>query len=214
MRLQGDKIALFLSGQDVPVFECNIIIHQPTIKQIVAFKETSFINAVQLFGKMDENIQKLREANPMTDQFTDFQLLMALLNQDDKIKQNINSFFELIFPQYKIEIRDNEICFYLDERRVGMINLYNYKVFCSTIDELFGLPTDGKKYDPANKKAQELADKFKERAERLARNKGKSEESPSLYGTYISVLSVGMNMDIHILFEYTPFQLYDIFNRY
>lgn len=199
MRLQGDQIALFLSGQDVPVIECNIIIHQPTLKQIAIFKETNFINAVQLFGQVDYHIAKLRELNPLTEQFSDFELLMGLLNQDDTIKQSIDSFFQLIFPTYVIEIRDKEICFYKDERRVGMINLHNYKVFCDTINQLFGLPMDKKQYNPANKKAEELAKKFKERAEILAKQKGKANDSPSLYGSYISVLSVGMSLDINIL---------------
>ena len=214
MRLQGDQIALYLSGQDVPVVDCNIVIHQPTIKQIVMFKETSFISAVQLFGNIDETIVKLREVNPLTEQFTDFQLLMALLNQDDKIKKNINDFFELIFPQYIIEIENEDICFYYNEQKVGIINLYNYKTFCSIVDILFGLPTSKKKYNPANKKAQEIAEKFKKRAEILAKKKGKDDDSPSLYGSYVSILSVGMNIDINVLFNYTPFQLYDTFNRY
>lgn len=214
MRLQGDQVALYLSGQDVPVADCNIVIHQPTIKQIVMFKETSFISAVQLFGNIDETIVKLREVNPLTEQFTDFQLLMALLNQDDKIKKNINDFFELIFPQYIIEIKNEDICFYYNEQKVGIINLYNYKTFCNIVDILFGLPTNKKKYNPANKKAQEIAEKFKKRANVLAKKKGEDSDSPSLYGSYISILSVGMNIDINILFNYTPFQLYDTFNRY
>ena len=214
MKLQGDQIALFLSGQDVPIVECNIIVHQPTIKQIVMFKETDFIAAMQLFSQIDEHIIKLRELNPLTEQFTDFQLLMAMLNQDDKIKKSVSNFFELIFPQYIVEIRNSDICFYHNEQRVGMINPYNYKVFCDTIDKLFGLPTDKKKYNPANKKAEELVNKFKKRAEILAKQKGKSDDSPSLFGSYISILSVGMNMDINIFLNYTPFQLYDTFDRY
>ena len=214
MKLQGDQIALYLSGQDVPVQECNIVIHQPTIKQIVMFKETTFISAVQLFSNVDDNITKIREANPSAEQFTDFQLLMALINQNDKIKQNINDFFELVFPSYVIEIKDNDICFYKNERKIGIINLYNYKIFCDTVENLFGLPLDKKKYNPANKKAEELAKKFKKRAEILAKKKGKDNDSPSLFGSYISILSIGMNININILFNYTPFQLYDTFNRY
>ena len=95
-----------------------------------------------------------------------------------------------------------------------MINLHNYKVFCDTINKLFGLPTDKKKYNPANKKAEELANKFKKRAEILAKQKGKKDDSPSLYGSYVSILSVGMNLDLNILLNYTPFQLYDTFDRY
>jgi len=215
MKLQGNQIALYLSGQDVPIQECNIVIHQPTIKQIAIFKETNFISAMQLFSQVDDNILKIREFNPLTEQFSDFELLMAVLNQDDKIKKSVNSFFELIFPKYTIEINDKEIHFYQNKQRVGMINSSNYKIFCDTIDKLFGLPIDEKKkYNPANKKAKELADKFKKRAEMLTRQKNKEDESPSLYGSYVSILSIGMNLDINILLNYTPFQLYDAFNRY
>ena len=213
MRLQGDQTALYLSGQDIPIQECNIIIHQPTIKQIVLFKETSFINAVQLFGNIDENIQKIRENNPLMNEYSDFQLLMAMLNQSDDIKNNVNNFFELVFPHYTIEIRDTDISFYNGENRVGMINPFNYIVFCQTVNNLFGLSSE-KKYNPANKKAEELAEKFKKRAEILAKKKGKSNEAPSLFASYISILAIGMNIDINILFNYTPFQLYDTFTRY
>ncbi len=213
MRLQGDQAALYLSGQDVPIQECNIIVHQPTIKQIVLFKESSFISAVQLFGNIDENIQKIRDNNPLIGEYSDFQLLMAMLNQSVDVKNNVNSFFELIFPRYTIEIRDTDISFYDGENRVGMINPFNYLAFCETINNLFGLSSE-KKYNPANKKAKELADKFKKRAEILAKKKGKGEDSPSLFASYISILAVGMNIDINILLNYTPFQLYDTFTRY
>lgn len=214
MELQGDQIALYLSGQDVPVQECNIVIHQPTIKQIIMFKETTFISVIQLFGKIDDNIEHIREVNSLTENFTDFQLFMAMLNQDESIKKKVNDFFELIFPQYSIEINNDDIYFYIDKQRVGMINLYNYKIFCDTIDKLFGLPTNKKEYNPANKKAKEIAEKFKKRKEILLKQKGKKVESQSLFGSYVSILSIGMNLDINILFNYTPFQLYDTFNRY
>lgn len=214
MELQGDQIALYLSGQDVPVQECNIVIHQPTIKQIIMFKETTFISVIQLFGKIDDNIEHIREINSLTENFTDFQLFMAMLNQDESIKKKVNDFFELIFPQYSIEINNDDIYFYIDKQKVGIINLYNYKIFCDTIDKLFGLPTNKKKYNPANKKAEEIAEKFKKREEILLKQKGKKTDSQSLFGSYVSILSIGMNLDINILFNYTPFQLYDTFNRY
>ena len=55
---------------------------------------------------------------------------------------------------------------------------------------------------------------LKKRKEILNKKKGLEDESPSLYGSYISVMSVGMGIDINVLFQYTPFQLYDLFNRY
>lgn len=214
MRLQGDQIALYLSGQDIPIQECNIIVHQPTIKQIVLFKESSFISAVQLFGNIDENIQKIREMNPLMNEYSDFQLLMAMLNQSQDVKNNVDSFFQLVFPRYTIEIRDTDISFYDGKNRVGMVNPFNYLAFCEIINNLFGLFSSEKKYNPANKKAKELAEKFKKRAEILAKKRGKDDDSPSLFASYISILAIGMNIDINILFNYTPFQLQDTFTRY
>jgi hypothetical protein len=148
------------------------------------------------------------------EQFTDFQLLMAIINQDKQIKQNVHNFFELVFPRYKVDIRDGDICFYENNQRVGMVNPYNYKIFCDTIGVLFSFSSDKAKYNPANKKAKQLAEKFKERERMLAKKKGQEKKSPSLFGSYVSVLSVGMNLDLNTLLNYTPFQLFDIFNRY
>ena len=214
MELQGDQIALLLSGQDIPIEECNIIIHQPTIKQIVAFKETSFIGAIQIFINVKENANKIREINSEAESFNDFQILMAILNQKDENRQNVDIFFQLVFPRYKTEIRDSEICFYFENKRVGMVNSFNYESFCEKIKQVFGLPFDNKKYNPANSKAAELVEKFKQREEILARREGKNSNTPSLFGSYISILSVGLQLDINILFNYTAFQLYDIFERY
>ena len=35
-----------------------------------------------------------------------------------------------------------------------------------------------------------------------------------MFGLYTSILSVGLGMDINILYNYTPFQLYDAFKRF
>lgn len=201
MELQGDQVALYLSGQDIPVMDCNIIVHQPTIKEIVLFKETSFLNVVQLFTNVEDNAAKIRESNSVSQDYSDFQLLMALLNQPTgELKENLETFFQLVFPTYTVEIRESDISFYIDERRVGMINSYNYKTFCEVIDDVFGLPTNKKKYNPANSKAAEIAKKFKQREEELAKRKGQNTESaPSLFASYVSILSVGMQLDINII---------------
>ena len=214
MRLQGDKIALFLSGQDVPVPECNIIIHQPTIAQIVMFKESSFLTAINLLGNVHENAERLRKANPRANEFSDFQILMALINQDTSFQSSIDSFFRLIFPRYKIDVQERDINFFENDRKVGMINQFNYEAFEKTVQGLFSLPNSKDEMNPANDKAAKIAEKLKKRKEILNKKKGLEDESPSLYGSYISVMSVGMGIDINVLFQYTPFQLYDLFNRY
>lgn len=201
MRLQGDQVSLYLSGQDVPVPECNIVIHQPTIKQIVMFKESQFLAAVNIFSHAKENADRVRENNPSACQFSDFQILLAVITQDSNIQSSVDSLFQLIFPQYNITIVNEEIHFYEGEKRVGMIHERNYTAFINTLDKLFTLPSDKKKeYNPANEKARKIAEKFKKREEILSKKKGQEGgESPSLFGTYVSVLSIGMHLDMRVL---------------
>lgn len=201
MRLQGDQVSLYLSGQDVPVPECNIVIHQPTIKQIVMFKESHFLAAVNIFSHAKENADRVRENNSSAYQFSDFQILLAVITQDSDIQSSVDSLFQLIFPQYNVTIVNEEIHFYEGEKRVGMIHERNYTAFINILDKLFTLPSDKKKeYNPANEKARKIAEKFKKRNEILSKKKGqKSGESPSLFGTYVSVLSIGMHLDMRVL---------------
>lgn len=200
MKLQGDQASLYLSGQDVPIPECNIVVHQPTIKQIVMFKESHFLAGVGILAHAKENANRVRENNSSAYQFSDFQILLAVITQDSDINSSVDSLFQLIFPQYKVVITNEEIYFYDGERRAGMVHERNYDAFINTIDKLFTLPSDRKKeYNPANEKARKIAEKFKARDEILAKKKGREDGSPSLFGTYVSVLSIGMHLDMNIL---------------
>ena len=48
----------------------------------------------------------------------------------------------------------------------------------------------------------------------MNQEKNSGQVSQSLIGSYTSILSVGMGMDINIFYNYTLFQLYDSFLRY
>ena len=48
--MEINNLALYLSGQPVPVPSCNIIVSQPTIKEIVVMGEEPFLNVAQLLG--------------------------------------------------------------------------------------------------------------------------------------------------------------------
>ena len=215
MALKGDDIALYLSGQPVPIAACNIVVTQPTIKQIVAFKESDFLLAANFLGKPEDSIERLRENNPQLDTYSDYQIYMALIKQDENLRNNIEKSFQLIFPDYQAEI-DNDIYFYKDNHRVGMVNPFNYEAFKETIKNLFLSNKNGQQeYNPANKKAMELAKKFKKAHEKIQSMKKSSDnEKNTLFGSYTSILSIGMNIDINILYGYTPFQLYNLFIRY
>ena len=74
-------------------------------------------------------------------------------------------------------------------------------------------PMDQQAFNPANKKAQEIAKKLMRGREIVAAQKGNS--NSSIFTQYVSILTVGLNsMSLKELTELTMFQLYDLIERY
>ena len=222
MEFKGDKtkVGLYLSGQQVRIPNANLFIEQPTIKQIVNFGEDEFLIAVSLLIKTENLIKGLKEGNSGLVMYSDFQLLMIVLKEDESVKKLVQDLFELIFPQYIIEITEVGINFFIydDENDkntfVGQIHSYNFEDFKILLSDLFithGLNEEGERdFNPANDAAAAIAKKLEKGREKRSKARGPQ----SLFGIYCSVLSIGMGIDINILYNYTPFQLYDAYNRY
>lgn len=221
MAIKGEKIALYLSGQQVIVKECNIVISQPKVKDIVLQGEEKFLSAVQILGHSDRFLKEIKQGNPELSALEDFNIILSAADQDEDLRDNINTFLDLIFPMYNVFINNSAINFSLrndeNDKIIGQINPFTFPAFQEVILELFEPQSGDKKieYNPVGDRAKAIAEKIKKGRARVEKQKAKSgEENQSLFGTYASVLSVGMNMDINIFFNYTPFQLYDTFIRY
>lgn len=217
MKYKGD-IGLYLSGAPIPLPECALYLTQPTIKQIVQFGETNFLMGVQLLGQTDEYFKEIKEGNPELKNKTDFQLLMVLINEDRNVQKYINTFFELTFPDYEVKYDTNSINFMLKESEnkqiCGMITMYSFECFQNAIKELFVVSVDEKNdYNPANEAAAKIAEKLKKNRQKINEQEG-SNDNVSLFGTYASILAIGLQMDINLFFNYTPFQIVDSFKRY
>lgn len=217
---KGDKtkVGLYLSGQQIEVANANIFISQPTINQIVRFGEDNFLVAINLLTKTENLIKQLKEGNSELELYTDFQLLMIVLKEDPSVQQLVQNLFELIFPDYKIEITDVGINFLIEGEEqdifVGQIHPYNFDEFKILLSDLFAVhgnkDTEEREFNPVNDAAAAIAKKLQKGREQRAQAQGPQ----SLFGIYCSSLSIGMNMDINIFYNYTPFQLYDAYNRY
>ena len=95
------------------------------------------------------------------------------------------------------------------------INNDNYEQFKSIIRQMFCLNTlGGQDYNPANKKAQLLANKFRERRKKLSQQRGDDNKSIDILSRYISILVLGNHHSYTELMEYTVFQLFDQFQRF
>lgn len=218
MIYQGD-VGLYLSGEQVLVPECGIFITQPKVRQIVQFGEQKFLTAIQILTDPDTLVQEIKQGNSQLKEMGNFQILLELIKHDESLKSFFDILFELCCPNYEVKIIKNSIEFYIeeDDEKVcrGRINSRNFEKFTTVLKELFIFVSNDKNspdYNPANKLAQEIADKIKKGRAKAGQQKGS--EKMSLYGTYVSILSVGMQLDMNQLYNYTPFQLYDTFSRY
>lgn len=209
---------LALSGQKIMIEDCNIVITPPKIKDILLFGEDVFFSAVQVLGKTQDITEKVKEGNPQLEIVSDFQVLLMIMAQDTEITEHVNTFFELVFPDYLVKIEEGSIQFFNPETEAlsSMIHPFNFDIFKKYIEVLF-TPNRGVKsdldYNPANDRAAEIAKKLKE-GRRRAQEMKKEGKIDSAFGTYISSLSIGLGMDINIFFNYTPFQLFDSFERF
>lgn len=221
MEYKGD-IGLYLSGAQVRVKMCGVFITPPKIKDIVQFGEDDFFMAVNMVTDIPAFVKKIKEGNPVLEDRQDFQILLDILraNELKDIRRAFDNFFEICCPNYIVNYTKKSIDFQAEEKGpvVGQLNPFNYQDFSQAAKELF-LPEKEEEpeyqYDENNAAARRLAEKIKKNREKLAKAKAEEQgEKTSLFGLYTSILSIGMNIDINILYNYTPFQLYDTFKRY
>ena len=223
MAIKGDKreLGLILSGQPLPVKDANIFITQPKIKDVVLFGEDNFFIGVQMLVSIEQFADQVKRGNSELNVISDFQLLLIMIHEDATIKRMILDLFLLIFPDYEVDFTENTIDFLLgdeeEKQMVGRIHPFNFENLQIVLNDAFIPQGDNERepdYNPANDMAAKIAEKIKKGREKVHAQKAEIEGDHSLFADYCSTLSIGMQMDIEIFFNYTPFQLYDAYRRY
>ena len=90
------RLAL-MCGIDIPIVECGLILHQPTIKEIAWIGEDTFFTGAQTLN-INKNIFDLD--NFHLQKITNFQIFMTLMAEktlSDK-KEAVIQVLKLIFP--------------------------------------------------------------------------------------------------------------------
>ena len=216
--IEGD-VLLYLSGNQVQIKECGIFVTPPTIKQISIFGEQKFLGGLQMVVNTEKMFKEAREQTPELSQFDDLQVLLALIREQPQMQEAIEALFELLFPSYTIKYEQACIKFCDDDGNVkGMVTPFTLKDFQKVLDELLNPRMSQKTadYNPSGTVANSIAEKFRKAHEKKAKMTGKKATSSnsSIFATYISILSLGMNLPIASFLDYTPFQLFDAFERY
>lgn len=220
-----EKIAL-LSKRDIPYEAAQLIIHQPTIKQISYIGENNFFKGCQYLNFSKNSLQIKDKIN--LEKVSDFEILMMILRNNDlstqEIKLCLQEIFLLILPEYKTVFLPTSILFSRKTQngfQEHSLTKENFEGFKNIVSEMFclkyihGESGEGS-YNPGGPQARALVKKFQERQVKLAKLKGKIDKDSNieiLYN-YISILTTGQQKDINQLMNYSLYQLVDQFRRF
>lgn len=204
-----------ICGTDMLIPECNLVAHQPRIKEISFIGESDFFIGAQTLCL---HKTMFIEDKTILDSINNFQIFMTIMLQDetkDK-KANILNVLNLLFPSYKINVTPNSLLFIKEGVPPITVDGNNFEALQEVLRLIFCMhngPMDQQAFNPANDKAREIAQKLMRGRQRVAAQNGNS--NVSVFSQYMSILTIGLDsMSLQDLTNLTMFQLYDLMERY
>ena len=210
-----DNELLLLSGNDIPFVEAQVTIHQPTIKEIAYIGEEAFFTGCELIN-FSKNILPEQDKVNLEDK-TNFDILIAILRERNAVMQRNRNCVEmvlaLIFPWYTIDITSDAIVLEKEEER-HLINNDNFETFKTIFNMMFSFSKDeSRDYNPSGGIAKRIAEKLKQRHQKLAELK-EGKQKIDILSRYVSILAVGEHKDMNSLLNLSVYQLFDEFERF
>ena len=209
------RLAL-MCGTDIPIEECQLVIHQPTLKEIALIGEQDFLMGVQTFC-----IQKnmlLQEDKGLLSNTNNFQIFMTIMSQPETIdkKKAVQNILTLLFPMYKVSITPRSLIFSQEGQDNILIDENNFDCIQNMVSQICCLKNGlggQENFNPADAKAKEIAEKLMRGRQRVAAQNG--DNNNSIFVQYISTLTVGISsMSLQDIVNLTMYQLYDLVERY
>lgn len=210
-----------ITGIDIPFLAGGVTIHQPRMKDIAAMGgETAFRFGTEILF-INKNKLKIKDKNDL-EEIDNFDILMSIIykNFNDSV-DNFLLLLSIIFPYYEIDFDEIGIKLTNEDNEIGHITKRNFEEFKDIIKQIFCLDKtkDDLDFNPANETAKRIAEKIKRGKEKIKKLKGidsddKDISASSMYEQYMSILAIGIGVDINIFSNYTIYQLNDAFERF
>ena len=201
-------------GTDIPIPECQLVLHQPTMKEIAFLGERDFFIAIQTLTLHKSMFMDKDKGVP--ESITNFQIFMTIVNEKETAdkKEAVKQLFLIIFPKYHVLFTPKAILFQEDGTN-HMVDESNFEslqeilrmVFCVNSTDM-----DKQAFNPANDAAKEIAEKLMRGRQRVAAQN--SDRDFSIFSQYLSVLVIGTHLGFMELKEYTMYQIFDLMERY
>ena len=207
------RLAL-MCGIDIPIPECQLVIHQPRIREIAYLGEQDFFTGVQTLC-IDKKMMIQDKA--LLDTTNNFQIFMTIMSEKETVdkKEAVQQVCTLLFPDCKTIFTPRSMIL---QGKSGMITIdeNNFEPMQQMVTQICCLrsgPGDQQSFNPVNEKAAEIARKLMRGRQIVAEQKG--ETNTSIFSQYLSTLTIGLHsMSLQDLMDLTMFQLYDLIERY
>ena len=204
-----------MCGTDIPVPECQLAVHQPTLKEIALIGETDFFIGVQTLCVNKSLLIEDKAVLGITNNFQIFMMIMSEKTAADK-KNAVQLVSSLFFPKHKLIFTPRGVMLKGENDSV-MLDENNFEALQEAISKICCLRTGGpggqEAFNPADAKAEEIARKLMRGRQKVAEQKG--ENNVSVFSQYLSILTVGLNsMSMNDIMNLTMYQVYDLIERY
>lgn len=208
------RLAL-MCGTDIPVPECQLFVHQPSILEISYVGEQDYFTGIQCLCLNKSMFVKDETVLKDTNNFQIFMTIMTEKEAADK-KVAVQQACTLLFPKHKVLFTPRSIILSGGENGNIQVDESNFEYLQQAISAVScqkNGPMDQQAFNPADKKAREIAEKLMRGRQRVAAQKGQN--NTSIFTQYISILTVGLSsMSLQDIMGLTMFQLYDLVERY
>ena len=207
------RLAL-MCGTDIPVPECQLVVHQPKIKEIALIGEQDFFMGAQTFCV---NKKLFTQDKGILDNTNNFQIFMTIMSESETADKKfaVEQLGTLLFPDSKISFTPRSI---IMSGKSGFLHIdeSNFEPLQDIVSQVCCLKSGQRGQDvlnPQDAKAKEIADKIMRGRQRIAAEKGES--NASIFTQQLSILTIGLNsMSLKDLMDLTVFQVYDLLERY
>lgn len=207
---------VLMAGADIPIPECQLIIHQPTLREIAFIGESDFFIGVQCLT-VSKNL--IPEGETILQNTSNFQVFMTIMTEQttaDK-KAIVMTLLQILFPKYKISFLPNSLMFLpIGENNPIIVEENNFEYLQEVIKQICCLNSnlqDSSSFNPVNAAASQIAQKLARGRQRVAAQKG--EQRNNIFTQYISVLTIGIpSMSLQDCLDLTLFQLFDLVERF
>ena len=203
-----------LTGVDIPIPECQLTLHQPTIEEISMIGEKQFLAGAQVLCITKEELEDKTGRQPALINTPNFKIFITIMTSKEvkDAKNAVKDALSILVPNATVTFTPRSLLLNYNGTNIN-IDEGNFEYFQNVLRRVCCLKRDAEEdYNPSNDAARKIAEKMKAAHKRVARIKG--DDQGSIYSIYCSSLAIGLHLPLQDFFKCTIYQLNDLLERF